>query len=440
MKSPLTDFQLSATRSLERCDVLAKISSMPNGICRTYLTPEHNLCNDQVEEWMAEAGMKTWIDAAGNCCGRYHSQYDGTLNTSLDAPLNSALNRSKSISTLLLGSHLDTVVNSGAYDGILGVLCAIEIIDYFYKNHIRFPFNIDVIGFGDEEGVRFGATLLGSRAVAGTWEYNWFSLKDKDKISLNQALEKFHGDRYGQHKDISLASRANDNILAYLELHIEQGPVLQDKSLPVGIVSSIAGARRFSIDIFGMAGHAGTVPMNMRSDALVISSKLIVEIEKIAQKMGVVATVGKLDVSPGAVNVIPGKCCFTLDIRSGNDQHRDQAVVQVFEMIESYTSSLTFSYSTNEIHKASAVACSDWLQKCTENAIKTSGFPVTAFVSGAGHDAMALSDICDVGMIFVRCKDGISHHPAESVTNEDVAWGIQVLANTVKEISIFRTQ
>jgi allantoate deiminase len=385
-----------AKKVMDWCDQLAAISSNPENISRFYLTPEHKRCNTLVAQWMQEAGMETWVDAAGNLCGRYEAQ---------DA----------CAKTLILASHLDSIPNAGAYDGILGVLIAIAVVEQLYQNNIALPYAIDIIGFGDEEGTRFGSTLLGSRAVAGTWNPDWWKLKDRNGISLQQAFIDFGLEP----ENIQSAARNPDDLLAYLEVHIEQGPVLEDENLALGIVTAIAGARRFAIEIQGYAGHAGTVPMPMRKDALVGAALGIVLVEDVAKEFNVVATVGKIECGPGAVNVIPGHAKFTIDIRSGDDQLRDR--------------NLTASW--NEIHNAPAVVCADWMQSLQASVLCDMNLNPYKLMSGAGHDAMAMADICDVAMYFVRCKGGVSHHPDESVTLEDVALAIEALSNTLKKLA-----
>lgn len=412
MLAPSSTVSSAAERILQRCDELGAISSMANGVCRTYLTEEHQRCNEVVTAWMKQANMLTWVDEAGNCWGSYHADVD-------DAP------------TLILGSHLDTVPNAGKYDGILGVITAIEFVDALNQRGERLPFNIDVVGFGDEEGVRFGATLLGSRAVAGTWDENWLEVRDENQVAMSTAFERFHGEI----KDPRSASRAADNLLAYLELHIEQGPVLEQQDVPVGIVSSIAGARRFKFEVLGMAGHAGTVPMEMRVDAMSISARLILKIEDIARRSNVVATVGKIQALPGSINVIPGRCQFTLDIRSGRDEARDLAVKSIFEAVEELKQEYGILFNSEEVHSAAAVKCASWIQRAIEQAMESSNLPSISLVSGAGHDAMAFADVCDIGMIFVRCYKGISHHPAEAVSVEDVAFGLDILEKSVRNLS-----
>lgn len=401
-----------ANKVMHWCDQLAAISSNPENISRFYLTPEHKRCNALVAQWMQESGMETWVDAAGNICGRYDA-------------------KNSCAKTLVLASHLDSIPNAGAYDGILGVLIAIAVVEQLYQSDITLPYAIDIIGFGDEEGTRFGSTLLGSRAVAGTWNPDWWELKDRNGISLKQAFIDF-----GLEPDnIHSAARNPDDLLAYLEVHIEQGPVLEDENLALGIVSAIAGARRFAIEIEGYAGHAGTVPMPMRKDALVGAALGVVLVENIANEFNVVATVGKIECGPGAVNVIPGHAKFTIDIRSGDDQLRDQAFAKIQHELDMICINRNLAASWNEIHNAPAVVCADWIQALQASVLCDMNLNPYKLMSGAGHDAMAMADICDVAMYFVRCKGGVSHHPDESVTVEDVALAIEALGNTLQKLA-----
>lgn len=401
-----------AEKVMHWCDQLAAISSHPENISRFYLTPEHKRCNELVAQWMQDAGMETWVDAAGNLCGRY----DG---------------KNPCAKTLILASHLDSIPNAGAYDGILGVLVAIAVVEQFYQNDITLPYAIDIIGFGDEEGTRFGSTLLGSRAVAGTWNPAWWELTDRAGISLKQAFIDFGLDPDNIHS----AARNPDDLLAYLEVHIEQGPVLENENLALGIVTAIAGARRFSIDIEGYAGHAGTVPMPMRKDALVGAALGVVLVENIANEFNVVATVGKIECGPGAVNVIPGHATFTIDIRSGDDQLRDQAFAKIQHELDMICLNRNLVARWTEIHNAPAVVCADWIQALQSSVLRDMNLHPYTLMSGAGHDAMAMADICDVAMYFVRCKGGVSHHPDESVTVDDVALAIDALSNTLQKLA-----
>lgn len=413
LSQPTSEYLGYAEKIMLQCVELAAISSMPAAVCRTYLTPEHAQCNSVVSEWMKLAGMTTWQDQAGNIWGRYESM-------DREAP------------ALILGSHLDTVPNAGKYDGIIGVLLAIEAVRLFHEDGKTFPFHIDVVGFGDEEGSRFGTTLLGSRAVAGHWRPEWLDLVDRDGIKLHEALSAFGCEPSKIHE----ASRAGDKLLGYLEMHIEQGPILEQEQQPLGVVPSIAGARRFLVRVSGKAGHAGTVPMGMRQDALVAAASAVHMVEEIANRFQIVATVGQLQCYPGAPNVIPGDCHFSIDIRSGRDQTRDLAVSTIQYRIEEMIETRQMTIEWEEIHSAPAVECASWMQRLMEAVIQDMGLEPVSIVSGAGHDAMSVADITDVGMFFLRCGGGgISHHPDESVETIDVAVAIEALKRTLEKIA-----
>lgn len=412
MDTQQEQYSALAAQVMAWCDELAAITAEPGKISRFYLTPEHQRCNQLVAGWMQNAGMETWVDAAGNLCGRYEGSEPNAK-------------------TLLIASHLDSIPNAGAYDGILGVMVGIAAVGQLAANHIHLPFAIEVIGFGDEEGTRFGSTLLGSRALAGTWNDSWWSLCDRDGVSLREAFIAF-----GLAPDnIHAAARSAQDILAYLEVHIEQGPVLEQENLALGIVTAIAGARRFAVEITGYAGHAGTVPMAMRRDALAAAAEAVLLVERAAIEFSVVATVGKIHCAPGAVNVIPGNAQFTIDIRSGDDSLRDKAVAFIQQELTALCERRHVQSHWQEIHNAPAVACAPHLQALQANVLKRMNMPAYSLMSGAGHDAMAVADISDVAMYFVRCKGGVSHHPDESITAADVAPAIEALVLTLQELA-----
>lgn len=406
-------YREAAAVVMQRCDELALLSSRPDAICRLYLTPEHRRCNDTVAAWMRAAGLEVWEDAAGNICGRYSAGAG-------DYP------------TLLLGSHLDTVPNAGKYDGILGVLLPLELLRQCRAQGETFPFHIDVLGFGDEEGSRFGTTLLGSRAVAGTWLAQWSELRDRDGVSLGSALAAFGSGP----EALATASRAGEALLGYLEIHIEQGPVLEQRRQPLGVVSGIAGARRFRVKVLGHAGHAGTVPMAMRQDALVAAAQLVQAVEQVATRFDVVATVGQLQCFPGAANVIAGECLLTVDIRAGDDAARDRALAALQAEAAQLAVTRDVRISWEEIHNAAAVACAGWLQTLLREVLQDMALEPVSLLSGAGHDAMSVADITDVGMLFVRCAGGISHHPAESVSVADVAAALEALHQVLQRLRL----
>ncbi|AWX99377.1 allantoate amidohydrolase [Marinomonas primoryensis] len=408
----MTDCDKLAQLVMDRCDELGKISQSDDCLDRRYLTKEHKQANGLVGGWMQDAGMQTWQDEAGNLWGRWQA-------TNPDAP------------RFIMGSHLDTVPNGGKYDGMLGVITPVTLIAAMKAAGIRLPFHLDVVGFGDEEGTRFSSTLLGSRALTGQWPANWADVKDSDGISLAQALKGFGSD----FASIPNAAISTDNLLGYLELHIEQGPVLEDLDLPVGVVSAIAGAKRFEFNITGMAGHAGTVPINLRQDTLCASSEMILTVEKVAQNHGIVATVGRIQNRPNGVNVISGNTGFSLDIRSEFDDKRDVALDEILQELDAIAARRNVRIERKSTHAANAVHCDAKLQSVLRKAIETQNIPVHTLFSGAGHDAMAMADICPVAMLFMRCDKGISHHPAEAIDTPDVAVSLAVLSHTLQNLS-----
>ena len=400
----MVDFTDYADEVYARCDELATFSQSSEFLDRRYLTPEHMAANQKVATWCRQAGMNTWQDQAGNQWGCYTSE-------NRDAP------------TLILGSHLDTVPNGGRYDGMLGVLAPISLIQYFHDNKIKFPFHIDIVGFGDEEGTRFGTTLLGSQAVTGQWNDKWSSLMDSENKCLGQAMREAGLDVNQVHR----ASREKDNVLGFVEVHIEQGPVLESEDLAVGVVSGIAGARRFSIEVEGVAGHAGTVPMSMRRDAVSAASEIALVIEYIALEQGVVATVGKMNTISGAVNVIANKLQLSLDIRSENDDIRDSAIELIMQCVKDIELKRKVSVNWDETHHADAVICDKELKRQLMFALKECDQKAFELPSGAGHDAMAMSYLWPIAMLFVRCEKGISHNPAEAIQSSDIIITLEVL-------------
>lgn len=401
-----------AQQVMERCETLAKISQCANYIDRRYLTPEHKLANLQVADWMNTAGLQTWQDEAGNQWGRYTS------------PVANA-------KTLIIGSHLDTVPNSGKYDGILGVLLPISLIQAKIEHNHSLPFNIDIVAFADEEGTRFGATLLGSRAVAGTWQDEWAKLKDENGVSLAEAMTEFGLDI----KQVSSATRSVQSQLGFFEVHIEQGPVLEAEELAVGIVSGIAGARRFNISVTGQAGHAGTVPMAMRQDAMSAAAEMILCIESLALKNQLVATVGCISASPNAVNVIAGRVEFSLDIRSMDDSKRDTTVDVIEQALNTIAEQRNVRINIEQTHSAQAVMCDENIMNLLSIGLTSVGLTDYTLASGAGHDAMAMANLCPTGMLFVRCDKGISHHPAEAVMVSDVEIAMRAVDSFLQALS-----
>ncbi len=412
MDNVMTDLnaQAAARRVMARCDQLADISETVGQLTRVYLSPQHLQANQQVGEWMREAGMSVWQDSVGNICGRYESRTPG-------AP------------ALLLGSHLDTVRNAGRYDGMLGVLAAIETVSFLHQRGIRLPVALEVVGFGDEEGTRFGVTLLGSRGLTGTWPDGWLPRPDADGITVAQALTQA-----GLNPDaIAQAARPVTDILAYLELHIEQGPCLEQAGLALGVVTAINGARRLNCTFTGHAGHAGTVPMSQRQDALAAAATWMTQAEQITRDSDpyLVATVGTLQCLPGAANVIPGEVRLTLDIRGPDDTPLDALLQRLLTLAQDIAMQRGCIFSAEEYYRIAATRCDDKLLQRLSAAVMQVQGENLLLPSGAGHDAIAIAERWPVGMLFMRCKGGISHHPDESVLTDDVAQALRALLQTV---------
>jgi allantoate deiminase len=400
---------LQPERIWDRCEALGRLSELEGGLTRVFLSAEQRQASDLVLRWMREAGMTAQLDAIGNCVGRYEGGRPG-------------------LPCLMLGSHLDTVRDAGKYDGMLGVISAIECVDALRAAGLRLPFAIEVVGFGDEEGVRFGSTLLGSRAVAGTFDPALLEKTDANGMTMRDALREFGLDP----AQIPAIARRPQDVLAYAELHIEQGPVLESERLATGVVTAINGGNRFNIELTGMAGHAGTVPMGLRRDALAAASECVLAIERIAAAMPeIVGTVGRMEALPGAMNVIPGKVRFSLDVRAPTDEKRHAAVAAIRAEMEAIAQRRNVAMAITPLWEAKTSPCDPVMQRQFAAAIAEEGGRVHHLPSGAGHDGMALIDIAPIGMLFVRCKGGISHNPAEAVTLDDVAAGARVFARFI---------
>lgn len=392
--------------ALSHCEELAYVSEMERGILRQYLTPHQKAGHELAAKWMRDCGMETWEDAVGNQWGRLAS-------------------KNPNAKRLIFGSHLDTVPNAGKYDGILGVMIAIELARAVHEQGIELPFHLDVVGFCDEEGTRFGATLIGSHALAGNFEKNWLHVRDKNGITMQQAMLD-----YGLHPDrVDEAAIAKEELVEYWEVHIEQGPVLESLEEPIGVVTGIAGAKRATVTISGQAGHAGTTPMSLRSDALAAASEFVLAVEQLAQagEHGEVATVGKLEVSPSATNVIPGNVELSLDIRALEDSKRDALIEKILDRGRQMTEQRNVRINLEWTHEAPAVKCSETIQALFKEAGEFNGYKSPRLPSGAGHDAMAIAPLCDVGMLFILSPNGLSHHPEEAVFANDLKPAIETL-------------
>jgi len=400
---------------VRRIDALGAISEAPGHLTRTFLSPEHRAAADLLLSWMRDAGMAAHLDAIGNVCGRYEGQNEG-------------------LPCLMLGSHYDTVRDAGRWDGPLGLITAICCVADLHRRGKRLPFAVEVTGFADEEGVRFASTLLGSRAIAGRFDQGVLGVRDSAGLPMRDALTEFGLDP----DQIGTAARARNELLAYVELHIEQGPVLESEGLPVGVVTAITGATRLAASLTGVAGHAGTVPMLLRRDALAGAAECISAIEASCRTDdgGLVGTVGCIHATPGATNVIPGQVSFTIDIRAPTDAHRNLAVADTVRRIESIANRRKLLLQLDVTHENRTVPCAPWLKRQVADAIAGEGYRVFELPSGAGHDGMAMIDVADVAMLFVRCRGGISHHPDEHVDPADVDAGARVLLRLIENFRV----
>ncbi|MDQ0243266.1 allantoate deiminase [Bacillus fengqiuensis] len=405
--------KINVNRIMQHVEQLAKCSTATRGVTRLSFTEESKLAYELVSQWMVNAGMSIRRDEVNNIIGRYEGSEP-------DAPV------------LIIGSHLDSVIEAGKYDGTLGVIAGIEVVQTLFENNVRPKHPIEVVGFCDEEGTRFHTTLLGSRALAGTLQVEDLQTKDANGVTIANAMKEA-GLNPANYK---LAARDPKTVHGYIELHIEQGPILEKIDQACGTVSGIAGASRYQFRVEGLAGHAGTIPMNMRKDALVGAAEMVQAIENIAlQYESLVATVGKLSVQQGTSNVIPGLVEGTLDIRSIDDERRLIALNQIIKECKSICQRRGLICEFTKIMESFATVCSRRFINVIESVLANHGMKPIQMVSGAGHDAMAIADITEIGMIFVRCKDGLSHHPDEYVAPDDMKAGVSVLLDVILKLA-----
>ena len=401
-------------RIMQLADRLAHWSESSDGLTCTYLSPAHRTVAAQIRDLMREAGLTTEIDTVANVIGRYPAADSA-------AP------------ALIVASHYDTVRNAGRYDGRLGVLTALILAEHLGRLGRKLPFHLDVIAFSEEEGVRFSSSFLGSSAVAGRFDAKLLERRDAQGVTLAAAM----GEAGLDATKIPALARRRDGLVGYLEVHIEQGPVLLEEGLPVGIVSAITGSVRSMVTITGTAGHAGTVPMARRHDAAAAAAELVLYVEKrCAQAPTLVGTVGKLVVPNGAINIIPGRCELTLDVRSGDDATRDAAMSDILSEMERITARRGVTIDSQEVQRTAAVQCSARLQKVLADAVVGAGVKPRHLPSGAGHDAMMFSGLTDVAMLFVRCGNGgVSHSPREIITAEDADVAARVMLDAVLRLA-----
>ncbi len=394
------------TELMRQADALGNFSEDAPHITRRYLSPQHKAAGEFLIGLMRRAGMSAAFDALGNIVGRYAA-------SDPNAPV------------VMSGSHQDSVRNAGRYDGLFGIITAIECVRDLHARGRTLPYTLEIVGFGDEEGVRFGAALIGSKAMAGSFEPAWLDKADDSGITMRQALRDFGGDPDGWRG----VDRRGRNVVAYVESHIEQGPVLLNEGLAVGVVTAIAGATRVRVNVTGLAGHAGTVPMGSRRDALAAASEMVLLVERHCQSHpGLVGTVGKIAALPGAINVIPQDVEFTVDVRSGGDALRREAVHALEQGFGEIARRRNVKVISAPFYAADAAPCDPVLQARLAEAIAAHGIPVRRLPSGAGHDAMVFPVVCPTAMLFVRCgNNGISHHPDETMTAEDAEVATSVL-------------
>jgi len=385
-----------ARRAIERCRLLAEASEEPGFTTRTFLSEPMHTVHRHVRAWMEAAGMSVAVDHVGNLRGVYASGQSASRR-------------------LLIGSHLDTVPHAGAFDGVLGVLVGLSLIEL--SGERRLPFAIEVVGFSEEEGVRFGVPFIGSRALIGDIDNALLKRCDASGISVSEATRAF-----GLDPARIAEACADDDTFGYLEFHIEQGPVLDSLDLPLGIVEAICGQSRVEVNFEGNANHAGTTPMHLRRDALAAAAEWVCKVECEAREVSnAVATVGRLEVSPGASNVVPGSIRATLDVRHADDIVRRDLVAQLLRSAGQIAAYRCLTVSHEQRLDQAAVAMDSELTNLLERAVLSAGYPVRRMPSGAGHDAMIMARRMPAAMLFLRSPGGISHHPDESVRAKDIA-------------------
>jgi allantoate deiminase len=394
------DFTKLAETAIARCRKLATFSEDAGGTRRTFLSAPMRDCHREVSSWMTTLGMRVSVDAVGNLRGFY-------AGTSPGAP------------RILIGSHLDTVPNAGAFDGILGVVLAVGLVESLQG--LKLPFGIEAAGFSEEEGVRFGVPFIGSRALVNRVDDELLGRRDERGISVRKAIQDF-----GLTPNEISNAALRDDVLGYIEFHIEQGPVLENLGHPLGVVEAIVGQNRLEFTFSGQANHAGTTPMNLRRDALAAAAEWILAVENLARRTAnLVATVGFVEAKPGATNVIAREARATLDIRHASDGARTEALDELIRRAEAIVAQRGVTVKWRTLLSQNALAMDPFLTERIEQAIQEAGCEPHRMASGAGHDAMILAEKVPAAMIFLRTPGGISHDPAESVHLDDVAKALE---------------
>ncbi len=409
MSTQNSDSPLSGHVILKRLQRLARHTDVPGTMTRLSLSPAHRAAADEVLDWFRAAAMIAEIDPLGSVTGR-------TASDSNDAR------------TLIIGSHIDTVPDGGIYDGVLGVATGVAVVEALVRNGKRLPFHLELLAFSDEEGVRFPSSFSSSRAVAGSFDEKLLREKDRHGITREEALKAFGCDP----SQWASVRRNPESLLGYLEVHIEQGPVLEAENQPLGIVSAIVGLSLGTVTVTGKAGHAGTTPMKHRHDALAAAAEMVLQIERIAcDRDDVMATVGALEVVSGAGNVIPGRVTFSYDVRSSQDQTRVKAIALIMGRCREIAQERGVAIDIDMRSAMPASQSDPALMDALSTAIRKQGGTARKLLSGAGHDAMIFRTICPQAMLFVRSKDGLSHHPDEFSSTDDIGAGAQALYDAV---------
>ena len=407
--------QINSTRLQQHFEAMSLIGKIgETGTCRPTMTVLEKQGFDLAASWMQDAGMKTHIDNFGNLIGRLEGE-------------------DKTLPVLMMGSHLDSQPYGGRFDGVAGVLCAIEVVKIISENNIKPKRSIEVISFADEEGWRFTKGLFGSRGILGKLEEGELSRTDKDGITREQALIDFGCDP----TNFKASEYAPGSIHAYLELHIEQGPILDIANKPIGIVTGISGPLWLTVKLKGMAGHTGSVPMHLRNDALLGAAEIVVAVNKIAMQnpsTPTVATVATMEVFPASRNIIAEEVVFTIDLRDIDLARRNLYEQQLYAEIKNICNKHQLTYSITEDTNSEPRYCAEWIKNIIKKNCELQNIDAPELMSGPFHDALALSYACDYGMIFVRCKDGISHNPKEFASYEDLALGAEIMYATVLEM------
>ena len=410
----MKNYKLRAEKIEARIEQLAQFSDEPDCLSRIFGTKAFVDCQHQIESWMKETGLQPYIDNIGNVRGKL-------------------LSKQKDAKTFVIASHFDTVINGGKYDGTLGILAGLDIIEHIFTQNIELPFNIELVAFSDEEGARFHTSHLGSKVLAGNFNIEVLQKKEGSGISLEQVLQSLQYDSSKLFQD----AIPPEEWLGYYEIHIEQGPFLYKNNIPAGIVTAIDGQRKMRIDFIGDAGHAGTVPMKMRKDALCAAAEFILAVERFAssKKSGVVATVGKIEIQHGASSVIPGNVTCSLDLRGGSKKKLAKAYETLNELCEEICNYRKVYFEWRLAQETNPITCDEGLNKFLRKAIKQKEIELIEMESGAAHDAVPISMVAPVSMLFVKCLKGISHNPSEKAEIKDIAAALEISDNYIQQLA-----